>query len=152
MKKNNVVRLGILCLILLIMPIISTSAKERTDNIPGRWGLVIEAHCDARYWIKNDGSGVYGCPTMKYFVLGIGYHTIDITTTLNIQLLNGTWTNHTDTFHDYISLIPIKPIAKHAQDWPIKNFKCGFWQVNLLVDETVGDSEWLAVNCTGPFH
>jgi hypothetical protein len=129
------------CLVLLGLSVVQAADPKKTNDRGTTWGVIVEGHCDARFWCYSDTVNNFGCPTMRYFVLGIGKHTVRCTIWWEIQLEDKTWGNTSYTVNDNISIVPFKLISRINMDWRIKDFVNGSWIVRLYIDGQQYDYE-----------
>ncbi len=143
--KKSIINVGVfLVFAVLLFPVFAGQADAA--SVKGKRSLVIEAHCDARYWQYSDGNGSFAVSVAKYFVLAIGRHTIGCDVNIQIKHENGSWVNESYSFSDGTSLLPFKPIARVAIQWYNLNVTSARWDVYLWVDGVMMDSEFFILD------
>ena len=155
MDKYPLIGVSICIVVLLILGLMTpitqvvdcTKINKETKYRDIHWGKIIEAHCDIRYTQYTNDS--HGALTIKYFVFGIGRHTISIDFEDDIYWQEGSWNNNTYGTGDHLSLF--RPIAKrtvHSSTDGFGDFIFGICKMTLSVDGVVMDSEY----CIFPIH
>lgn len=137
--KTTEIIVTMVCLFMLVTPI--AQAKQPKDF---HWGKIIDAHCDARF-ILNETNISNSLVITRYFVFGIGRHSISFLIEENIQIEEGKWYNDTWGVGNYLNIF--RPIARSHWGRQPTLIDYGYMIqgkiiVTLLVDNIPMDSEY----------
>jgi len=139
-------------LMLLVVPVCSSSSVVKTKPVVAVSGHIINATCDAGFEYYTWWNSTLMVPVLSYRVIGIGNYDIVFTMILNLSFYNNTWRNASYTFRDslfwltwhpflYLGMfsqgyLPFKMIAKQRFMFPEDKIRAGFWSIRVTISNS----------------